>query len=117
VKYGGATPIDVTVQVLPKEIQIRVRDHGPGIPPGDLRRIFERFYRAHGNPKVRGTGIGLTLVKQTAEAHKGRAWAENAADGGAIVGFAIPYSKNTTTALRRDLETPSPISMGIDTIQ
>jgi two-component system, OmpR family, phosphate regulon sensor histidine kinase PhoR len=117
VKYGGATPIEVTVQVLPKEIQIRVRDHGPGIPLGDLRRIFERFYRARSNPKVRGTGIGLTLVKQTAEAHKGRAWAENAPDGGAIVGFAIPRSANAPTGLRRDLDPPPPVSVGFDSVQ
>ncbi|MBN1652529.1 MAG: HAMP domain-containing histidine kinase [Deltaproteobacteria bacterium] len=104
VKYGAATPIEVTVEVFPGEIQIRVRDHGPGIPPGDLRRIFERFYRTRRNPKVRGTGIGLTLVKQTAEAHMGRAWAENAPDGGAIVGFAIPRDENTQTVVLRDKE-------------
>jgi two-component system phosphate regulon sensor histidine kinase PhoR len=90
VKYGGATPVEVTVETLDEEVQIRVHDHGPGIPSADLKRVFERFYRTRKNPKTRGTGIGLTLVKQIAEDHKGRAWAENAPEGGALVGFSLP---------------------------
>ncbi len=116
VKYGAATPIEVTVEVFPNEIQIRVRDHGPGIPPGDLRRIFDRFYRTRRNTKVRGTGIGLTLVKQTAEAHKGRAWAENAPDGGAIVGLAIPRAENTQPQVDLEQERKRANDRGIDSI-
>ncbi len=106
VKYGAATPVHVTVESLKNEVQVRVRDGGPGIPNSDLRRIFERFYRGRGNPKARGTGIGLTLVKQIVQQHRGRAWAENARDGGALVGFAIPRSQKAsalvTSGLPRD---------------
>ena len=73
-------------------IDVAVRDHGPGIPSDSLRRVFERFYRgSHSNP-TRGSGIGLSLVKSIARAHGGRAWAKNAAGGGAIVGFSIPIA-------------------------
>jgi two-component system OmpR family sensor kinase len=54
--------------------------------------VFERFYRGQSpsRGKTRGSGIGLSLVKHIAEAHGGRAWAENANDGGAIVGISLP---------------------------
>jgi len=90
VKYGGGSEIEVTVETRRRDVQVRVRDHGLGIPEEDLRRVFERFYRTRRKELARGSGIGLSLVKNIAEAHGGRAWAENAEDGGAIVGFSIP---------------------------
>jgi len=82
---------------LPSEVQVLVRDHGPGIAPDDLKRVFERFYRGSRISKARGAGIGLTLVKHIAEDHGGSAWAQNASDGGAIVGFSIPRMKREPT--------------------
>jgi two-component system phosphate regulon sensor histidine kinase PhoR len=90
VKYGEGTPVEVIVTSKNRDIELRVRDHGPGIPRDDMKRIFERFYRANRGAPQRGSGIGLSLVKQIAEAHGGRAWAENAPGGGAIVGLSIP---------------------------
>ena len=72
------------------EIQLRVRDHGPGIPEADLKRVFDRFYRTRGSEHARGSGIGLAIVKRIAEEHRGRAWARNAEDGGAVITIAIP---------------------------
>lgn len=92
VKYGKQTPIDLTVTVTGKAVEIQVRDRGPGIPEDRARRIFDRFYRVSHHDEVRGSGIGLSLVKHTAEAHGGHAWAKNAADGGALVGFSIPLA-------------------------
>jgi len=92
VKYGGQTPVDLELTAKRFSIDVAVRDHGPGIPSDSLRRVFERFYRgSHSNP-TRGSGIGLSLVKSIARAHGGRAWAKNAAGGGAIVGFSIPIA-------------------------
>jgi two-component system phosphate regulon sensor histidine kinase PhoR len=106
VKYGGSTPVDLSIETRPDEIQIRVRDHGPGIPPNDLKRVFERFYRSHSHGKTRGSGIGLALVKHIAEAHGGRAWAENAPDGGAIVGISLPRREPTVRSADGSIDSP-----------
>jgi two-component system, OmpR family, phosphate regulon sensor histidine kinase PhoR len=90
VKYGDATPIEVTVAADGGEVSVQVRDHGPGIPAEDLRRVFERFYRGKRSASARGSGIGLSIVERIAQAHGGRAFARNCADGGARVGFALP---------------------------
>lgn len=90
VKHGGGKLINVTVEQCGRDILIGVRDHGPGIPQAELKRVFERFYRTASAPGVRGSGIGLSLVKHIVNAHRGRAWAENAEDGGAQMWIAIP---------------------------
>jgi two-component system phosphate regulon sensor histidine kinase PhoR len=90
VKHGGSTPVEVSLQTLADEIQVTVRDHGPGIPEADRKRVFERFYRGMSSRRSRGSGIGLAIVKRIAEEHHGRAWAAEAEGGGAVVGFAIP---------------------------
>jgi two-component system, OmpR family, phosphate regulon sensor histidine kinase PhoR len=111
-KYGGPTPVEVSLETRQRFVRIAVRDRGPGIPKTDLKRVFERFYRGNSASKQRGSGIGLSLVKYIAEAHGGRAWAENANDGGAIVGISLPRQRQ-----RQRLATPDrPLGDGsIDT--
>jgi two-component system phosphate regulon sensor histidine kinase PhoR len=77
-------------------IVVRVVDHGPGVPPEDRERIFERFVRGStaraspsGNP-VRGSGIGLALVKHIAQSHGGAAWVESTPGHGASFVLSIP---------------------------
>jgi len=90
VKYGRGTPVEVRLARAGNLLRVTVRDHGPGIPESDRRRVFERFYRTRKNESdIRGSGIGLSLVKHIAEAHGGKAWAENADGGGAVVGFSM----------------------------
>ena len=93
VKYGEATPVEVDIEKGRRHAYVHVRDRGPGIPTEHQRRVFERFYRirSQGQP-VRGSGIGLALVKRIIEAHRGRAWVESAEGGGARVTFSIPYA-------------------------
>src|SRR5690606_13668712 len=91
VKYGGDQgPVELILELGRRHVYVRVRDHGPGIPQGEHRRVFERFYRVRRDAQTRGSGIGLSLVKRIVEAHGGRAWAENAPGGGAIVSFSLP---------------------------
>ena len=77
-------PIDVTLA----DRWVTVRDHGPGIAPAELDRVFDRFYRADDARAQPGSGLGLAIVRQIAEQHGGHVKAGNAADGGAEVGFS-----------------------------
>jgi two-component system, OmpR family, sensor histidine kinase MprB len=71
---------------------VAVRDHGPGIPEGDLPHLFDRFYRgatARGRP---GSGLGLAIVRQVAESHGGSVRVESPEDGGARFVLSLPGS-------------------------
>jgi two-component system phosphate regulon sensor histidine kinase PhoR len=70
---------------------ITVADSGPGIPPEDLGRVFERFYRVDkSRSRPGGTGLGLAIVKHLVELHGGEARAENATAGGAVFTVTLP---------------------------
>ena len=62
---------------------LRVADQGPGIPQDELKRIFKRFYRVPGQlaTRVKGTGLGLHIVRSVARRHGGRVWAESDGPG------------------------------------
>jgi two-component system sensor histidine kinase HydH len=72
--------IEVTVSTVGAFLEIRVRDHGPGVQPGDEEKIFEPFHTT----RVHGTGLGLSVSRRIAEAHGGALTATNAPDGGAV---------------------------------
>lgn len=85
VKYSGPT-VQVTVETQPmddKFVSLRVRDQGLGIPKMELKQIFKRFYRVPGPlaTRVKGTGLGLYIVRSVAKRHGGRAWAESEGPG------------------------------------
>ncbi|MGC4091959.1 MAG: sensor histidine kinase [Polyangiaceae bacterium] len=71
--------------------KIRVSDQGPGIPPEDRKRIFERFVRGSSavGKQVRGSGIGLALVKHIAEAHGGSVRVEDNQPRGSTFVFSL----------------------------
>jgi two-component system OmpR family sensor kinase len=70
-------------------LEFAVEDDGPGIPPVERRRIFERFHRVRSGG-ARGSGLGLAIARAIVEAHGGRIWADEAAAGGARVAFELP---------------------------
>jgi two-component system sensor histidine kinase KdpD len=72
------------------ELRVSIVDEGPGIPEGDLERVFEKFYRAESAGRVGGTGLGLSIARGMVEAHGGRIWAANRAEGGAVFTLSIP---------------------------
>ena len=85
VKYSGP---DMRIEVAASTaegrfVEVRVKDRGPGIEQTELKRIFRRFYRIHGPiaMRVKGTGLGLYIVRSVAKRHGGRAWAESGGPG------------------------------------
>jgi two-component system sensor histidine kinase KdpD len=90
-KYSPpGTPIEVRAHVDGAEAHIQVTDRGVGIPPDDLERVFDKFYRVQQPGQVTGTGLGLSICKGIVEAHGGRIWANNRDGGGTVVTVALP---------------------------
>jgi two-component system sensor histidine kinase KdpD len=93
-KYTPAeSPIEVTAEDGGGTVLIEVADRGPGLPPGEERRIFEKFHRAEAGPTVRGAGLGLAICRGIVHAHGGRIWAENRPGGGVTVRFTLPVKE------------------------
>ena len=95
VKYSG-DKVEVSVRLdTPdeKRVTLSVRDQGVGIPAQELKRIFKRFYRVSNRSasKVKGTGLGLFIVRAIARKHGGRVFAESAGEGrGTTVVLELP---------------------------
>lgn len=94
-KYSGESR-DIVVQLLTKgkNVIINVKDHGIGIRKEDLDKIFSRFYRAGKEltQTVKGSGIGLTIVKQIVEAHNGTIDVESEIGKGSSISVILPIA-------------------------
>jgi two-component system, OmpR family, sensor histidine kinase KdpD len=85
------SPLELAVSTSAHEMLVTLADRGPGIPPGDLERIFDKFYRVLGHTRTTGgTGVGLAVCRGLIEAHGGRIWATNRSGGGALFRFTLP---------------------------
>ena len=89
---GG--PVEVAVD----EDGVRVRDHGPGVAQLDLPYVFDRFYRGAGARGRHGSGLGLSIVRQVAEQHRGSVSVANAPDGGAVFTLRLPVARHVGAA-------------------
>jgi len=98
IKYGAGAPIAVTVRRHGNEVMLEVRDHGPGIPAGELTRIFQRFERAASIRNYGGLGLGLYFIQAIVDAHGGSVTAGNVADGGARFQITLPLRVSVTAA-------------------
>jgi two-component system sensor histidine kinase MprB len=86
------SPPGAKVEVAVSDGQVIVRDHGPGIDEDDLPYVFDRFYRAAAARKLPGSGLGLSIVKQVAEAHGGGVGAERPEGGGTLMRLRLSGS-------------------------
>ena len=98
IKYSAeGTEVTVSVRAEPACVAVAVADRGPGIPPGDLDRIFEKFYRV---PRVEdadtpGTGLGLALVREVAELHGGTVSVASTLGAGSTFTLQIPRMEHS----------------------
>jgi two-component system sensor histidine kinase KdpD len=91
-----STAIELSATASDHELVFEIADRGPGIPPGDEQRIFDKFYRA-GPAREGGVGLGLTVCRGIIEAHGGRIWVEKRPGGGAVFRFTLPIEQAQPT--------------------
>ena len=84
--------IDIAVEADRDEIEFIVADDGPGLRPGQEKKVFDKFHRGAPESAPGGAGLGLAICKVIVEAHGGRIWAENIPAGGAMFRFTLPQA-------------------------
>lgn len=94
---GGATSVRVEsaspTNGSPRAVRVSVEDAGPGLPPDERSKVFERFYRGHvayQRGAGTGTGLGLALVAEHVRLHGGKVWADESPSGGARFTLELP---------------------------
>src|SRR5262249_27166080 len=98
VKYTPAgSPIEIIATATDENLTIEVADRGPGLPPGEEEKVFEKFYRAD-RIAAGGAGLGLAICRGIVQAPGGRSWAQNRPGGGGAFLFTLPLG-----------ETPEPV--------
>jgi two-component system, OmpR family, sensor histidine kinase KdpD len=96
-RFSGGHPVSVRARAVGRKLAIRIVDRGPGIPRGELERVFEPFYRGREAPVAHtGSGLGLAIARGFVEANGGRLWAES-----------LP-GQGTTFAIELPLDDPAP---------
>ena len=99
----GGSPIAVTARLSGEGLCLEVRDHGPGIPPADVPRLFDRFYRGQtAGLHPPGSGMGLWIARGLLAAEGGRIWAENHPGGGARFTIVVPAARKAAEELSPD---------------
>jgi two-component system sensor histidine kinase BaeS len=95
---GGHVTLEATLDAstappsAPRAV-ISVTDDGPGVPPEEVTRIFDRFYRARGAERTDGAGLGLAIAKQLVQAHGGSIEAASPPGGGLTVVISLPVAR------------------------
>jgi signal transduction histidine kinase len=100
INYTPSGTITIRAHERDADVLVEVFDTGIGIPPEDMSRLFEDFYRAS-NVESKGTGLGLSISRRIVEAHGGRIWAESpysGTNGGSKFSFTLPKISKTTKA-------------------
>jgi len=94
--------VEIAARMVGKHLEVTVADRGAGIPPGDLGRVFDKFYRVQRPEWAGGTGLGLSISRGIVEAHGGSIEAHNRPGGGTIIRLALPLDEERPAAVRTD---------------
>jgi signal transduction histidine kinase len=105
---GGAIDVQVT-RVGDQEVELRIADHGIGIRPEELARVFGLFYRSPDRlaRDVGGMGLGLYITKEIVDRHNGRIWADSEVGKGTIFHVALPAAVPEGVEVQAKLASPS----------
>jgi len=95
--------IEITIERKPASFLISVIDQGIGIPEDELETVFDKFVQSSKTrSSAGGTGLGLAICEEIITAHRGRIWARNQPQGGAVLRFEIPLNPNDVESVRQD---------------
>jgi signal transduction histidine kinase len=91
-RYAGEGPVRLSTRPAGSSLVFSVDDAGPGIPPEDRERVFDRFHRRDSarDRATGGSGLGLGIARAIVAAHGGRIWVDDSPLGGARVSFSLP---------------------------
>jgi two-component system phosphate regulon sensor histidine kinase PhoR len=84
--------VSISIEEKDNDTQFSIEDTGIGIPPQDIQKVFQEFFRADNalDQKIKGSGLGLSLVKKIIDAHKGKIWFDSALGKGTRFTFTLP---------------------------
>ena len=102
--YAAGSPVQVVARQAGDTVELRVVDHGPGIPVSERERIFDQFYRVERGRRTEGTGMGLAICRGIVQAHGGTLRVETTPGGGASFVLTLPVLSDR----RAGLEPPGP---------
>jgi two-component system sensor histidine kinase KdpD len=86
--------LEITADMTEAAVEIKVADHGAGIPKGREDSLFEKFYQARHEAAQSGVGLGLAICRAIIEAHGGKIYAQNRLGGGAVFTFILPIDQS-----------------------
>lgn len=94
VRYGDGQPIDIEYDITAGQVEVRILDRGPGIPPDQREAVFQPFHRLDPSRSSRtgGSGLGLAIVRQIAQANEWTVWLTAREGGGTVAHLRVPRS-------------------------
>jgi two-component system sensor histidine kinase KdpD len=103
-------PVAIAGRLRGGEVEVEVADRGPGVPPAEATRIFDKFIRVRHDQG--GAGLGLTISRGIVVAHGGRIWVEQREGGGASFRFTLPIIGEPPQLAAEGSEDPSVLQPG-----